>query len=38
MQKKYAIGVDFERYPKAVLVELDTGNEIATAVKNILME
>jgi L-ribulokinase len=34
MQKKYAIGVDFGTLSgRAVLVELDTGNEIATAVK-----
>lgn len=34
MPKKYAIGVDFGTLSgRAVLVELDTGNEIATAVK-----
>jgi len=34
MAKKYAIGVDFGTLSgRAVLVELDTGNEIATAVK-----
>jgi L-ribulokinase len=34
MQKKYAIGVDFGTLSgRAVLVELDTGREVATAVK-----
>ncbi|AGC68603.1 ribulokinase AraB [Thermoclostridium stercorarium subsp. stercorarium DSM 8532] len=34
MAKKYAIGVDFGTLSgRAVLVEVDTGNEIATAVK-----
>ena len=38
MQKKYAIGVDFGTLSgRAVLVELDTGREVATAVKSTRM-